>query len=245
VFTVRTLHNYTGGRPDLVWFGAAGTRTKKEITAFGILDNYTGVLVREDFGGYVSYDDDLDGVQQCLSHMLRHLQDLTDIDPDTQAWSIQAADALRLAIHAVTTARRNEIPLDTDQIATAGKKYDQALACGISINLSWPWPKGNHPGLVLARGLKRKIDQVWLCTTRTDVPPTNNGSEAAIREFTLAEKVSGCWPTLATLRRHCHTRSYLISARNHGHRPLDAIRDTLNGTAWMPPRKATAPTLAA
>ncbi|MBI1759225.1 MAG: transposase [Actinobacteria bacterium] len=34
VFTVRTLHGYTGGGADLVWFGAAGTRTKKEITAF-------------------------------------------------------------------------------------------------------------------------------------------------------------------------------------------------------------------
>jgi transposase len=245
VFTVRTLHNYTGGGPDLVWFGAAGARTKKEITAFGILDNYTGVLVRDDFGGYVSYDDDLAGVQQCLSHILRHLQDVTDIDPDTQAWSIQAADALRLAIHTVNVSRRSGAAIDTSEIAKARKKYDQAVNCGISINMSRPWPKGNHPGLVLARRLKRKASQVWLFSTRADVPPTNNGSEAAIRGFKLAEKVSGCWRTLATLRRHCRIRSYLVSARNHGRRPLDAIRDALNGTTWMPPRNATAPTLAA
>ncbi len=86
---------------------------------------------------------------------------------------------------------------------------------------------------------------MWLFTTRTDVPPTNNGSEAAIRGFKLAEKVSGCWRTLATLRRHCRIRSYLVSARNHDRRPLDAVRDALNGTAWMPPRKAAAPALAA
>lgn len=245
VFTVRTLHGYTGGGPDLVWYGAAGTRTKKEITAFGILDNYTGVLVRDDFGGYLSYDDDLAGVQQCLSHLLRHLQDVTDIDPDTQAWSIQAADALRLAIHAFNTARRNGSVVDPEQIATTRKRFDQAVACGISVNLSRPWAKGNHPGLVLARRLKRKADQVWLFTTRTDVPPTNNGSEAAIRGFKLAEKVSGCWRTLTTLRRHCRIRSYLLSARNHGRRPLDAIRDALNTTAWMPPRKAAASALAA
>lgn len=245
VFTVRTLCGYTGGGSDLVWFGAAGTRTKKEITAFGILDNYHGVLVRDDFGGYVSYDDDLDGVQQCLSHMLRHLQDVTDIDPDTQAWSTQAADALRLAIHAFNLARRDGVLIDPDQIATARKKFDQAVTCGISINLSRPWAKGNHPGLILARRLKRKADQVWLFTTRTDVPPTNNGSEAAIRGFKLAEKVSGCWRTLTTLRRHCRIRSYLVSARNHGHRPLDAIRDALNATAWMPPHKTTTSALAA
>lgn len=245
VFTVRTMHGYTGGGPDLIWYGVGGTRTKKEITAFGILDNYAGILVRDDFGGYVSYDDDLEGVQQCLSHLLRHLQDVTDIDPDTQTWSIQAADALRLAIHAVNTARRTATAVDPKEIAKRRKEFDQAVACGISINLSRPWAKGNHPGLILAKRLKRKAEQVWLFTTRTDVPPTNNGSEAAIRGFKLAEKVSGCWRTLATLRRHCRIRSYLVSARNHARQPLDAIRDALDGTAWLPPRKASANALAA
>lgn len=245
VFTVRTMHECTGGGPDLVWFGAAGTRTKKEITAFGILDNFTGVLVRDDFGGYVSYDEVLAGVQQCLSHILRYLQDTIDIDPLEQVWAVQAAEALRKAIHALNTARRTGTALDTDEIARLRKDYDQAVACGISINLSRPWPKGNHPGLILAKRLSRKAKQVWLFTTRTDVPPTNNASEGAVRGFKLAEKVSGCWRTLATLQRHCRIRSYLVSARNHGRRPLHAIRDALNGTAWMPPRKTTAPALAA
>lgn len=75
----------------------------------------------------------------------------------------------------------------------------------------------------------------------------NNGSEAAVRGFKLAEKVSGCWRTLATLQRHCRLRSYLTTAANHARRPLDAINDALNGTPWMPPRTTTTPavTLAA
>jgi len=245
VFTVRTMRECTGGAGDLVWFGAAGTRTKKEITAFGILDNFAGVLVRDDFGGYVSYDDALAGVQQCLSHILRYLQDTIDIDPAKQLWARQAADALRSAIHALNTARRTGTAPDPDMITRLRKDYDQAVACGISINLSRPWPKGNHPGLILAKRLNRKADQVWLFTTRTDVPATNNASEGAIRGFKLAEKVSGCWRTLATLQRHCRIRSYLISARNHGRRPLHAIRDALNHTPWMPPRQTTASALAA
>lgn len=238
VFTVRTLRSCTTGGPDLLWYGAAGTRTKKAISAFGILDEFRGVLVRDDFGGYVSYDTDLAGVQQCLAHLLRHLQDVADIDPAVQVWTVQAADALRMAIHAVNIARRDGTGLDADRIARARHRFDQAVACGISINLSRPWPKGNHPGLVLAKRLQRKAIQVWLFTTRPDVPPTNNGSEAAIRGFKLAEKVSGCWRTLTTLRRHCHIRSYLESARSHGRRPLEAIRDAFAGTPWMPPRAA-------
>ena len=108
------------------------------------------------------------------------------------------------------------------------------MAVGISANLSRPWHKGNHPGLQLAKRLKRKAHQVWLFTTRLDIPATNNGSESAIRGFKLAAKVQGCWRTLATLQRHCRIRSYLVSARNHGRRPIDAIRDALSANPWIP-----------
>ena len=251
VFTVRSMRDYTRGwagdpqdpAGDLVWYGAAGTRTKKAITAFGILDTFCGVLVRDDFGGYVSYDAQLAGVQQCVAHLLRYLDDAYDIDPGSQLWAHQVADALRGAIHAVNTARRNGTGLDPEVIAAARRSYDKGVAVGISTNLSRPWHKGNHPGLVLAKRLQRKAKQVWLFTTRPgDVPPTNNGSEAAIRGFKLAEKVQGCWRSLTTLRRHCRIRSYLVSARNHGRRPIDAIRDAFTGTPWMPPRLTTTAT---
>jgi transposase len=72
VYTVRTMCAYTGGGSDVVWYGAAGNRTKASISAFGILDDYTGVLVRDDYGGY---DEQLAGVQQCLAHLCRYLDD--------------------------------------------------------------------------------------------------------------------------------------------------------------------------
>jgi len=241
VYTVRTMCAYTGGGPDLVWYGAAGDRTKTSISAFGILDAFRGILVRDDFGGYVSYDTDLAGVQQCLSHLLRYLDDAYAIDPIAQAWARQVADVLRKVIHEVNTARsQGRTRLDPDLLTRLRRLYDQGVAFGISTNLSRPWHKGNHPGLKLARRLKRKAHQVWFFTGRDgfDVPATNNGSESAIRGFKLAEKVKGCWRTLATLQRHCRIRSYLTSARNHGRRPVDAITDALTGTPWMPPTPA-------
>jgi len=84
VYTVRTMGAYTAGGADLVWYGAAGDRTKVSISAFGILDDFRGVLVRDDFGGYLSYDDDLAGVQQCLAHVIRYLDDAHAIDTDTR-----------------------------------------------------------------------------------------------------------------------------------------------------------------
>jgi transposase len=243
VFTVRTMRAYTGppGGPgrDLVWYGAAGNRTKTPIRDFGLLENFTGVLVRDDFGGYTSYDPQLAGVQQCLAHIIRYLDDAYVIDPLSQVWTRQVLDVLREAIHAVKTASTNgDSSLDAAHLKQLRHRYDQAVAVGISTNRSRPWPRGNHPGLKLANRLKRKKDQMWLFTTRFDVPPTNNGSEHAVRGVKLFVKVKGCWRTLATLQRHCRIRSYLTTTHNHGIPTIDAIRDALNGTCWMPPTPA-------
>jgi transposase len=239
VYTVRTLRGWTGGGSDLIWYGAAGNRTKQAISEFGILEGYRGVLVRDDYGGYLSYDARLAGVQQCLAHLYRYLDDAYATGPHSQVWTRQAGDALREATAAVRAARDDgRASLDADLLDRLRHSYDQAVAFGISVSLSQPWHKGSHPGLILARRLKRKAAQVWLFATRFDVPPTNNGSENAIRGYKLAAKVSGCWRTLATLQRHCRIRSYLTTARSHGHHPLAAIRDALNGNCWMPPQPA-------
>jgi transposase len=239
VYTVRTMRACTGGGPDLIWYGAAGNRTKAAIAGFGILDGFTGVLVRDDYGGYLSYDAGLAGVQQCLAHLYRYLDDAYETGPESQAWTRQAGDALREAAAAVRTARAGgRASLGPALLARLRHSYDQAVAAGISVNLSRRWHKGKHPGLVLARRLKRKAAQVWLFATRFDVPATNNGSENAIRGYKLAAKISGCWRTLSTLQRHCRIRSYLTTARSHGRHPLAAIRDALNGNPWMPPRPA-------
>ena len=153
------MNAYTGGGPDLIWYGAAGNRTKAAITGFGILDSFAGVLVRDDYGGYLSYDAGLAGVQQCLAHLYRYLDDAYATGPESQAWARQAGDALRAAAAAVRSARdAGRRSLGPDLLAKLRRSYDQAVACGISVNLSRPWHKGKHPGLVLARRLKRKDD---------------------------------------------------------------------------------------
>jgi hypothetical protein len=60
------MRAYTGGGPDLIWYGAAGNRTKASI--------------RDDYGGYLSYDTTLADVQQCLAHLYRYLEDAYGTD---------------------------------------------------------------------------------------------------------------------------------------------------------------------
>ena len=87
----------------------------------------------------------------------------------------------------------------------------------------------NHPGYVLARRLKAKADQIWLFTRDFAVPWTNNAIEQAVKGPKRHQAVSGYWHSLATLAGYCRVRSYLVTSRNHGIRPIDAIH--LSGIA--------------
>lgn len=228
VVTVRT--------PDerLVWYQATTSRSSRSIKNLGIFDRWYGVLVRDDYAGYHQFDATLGGVQQCAAHVLRHLQGVAELDADNQLWATQVATALRDAGRLVEHAKATGGRPDADALTDARWRYDQGVKVGISFNLSRPWPKGNHPGLVLARRLQAKADQVWLFTENMQVPWTNNASEQAIRGPKRHQNSSGYWQTTITLSMYCRVRSYLVSARNHGIRAIDAIHTALAGRPWLP-----------
>ncbi len=147
--------------PDerLVWYQATTSRSSQSIKNLGIFDRWYGVLVRDDYAGYHQFDAQLAGVQQCVQHVLRHLRGVAELDADNKLWADQVAAALRDAGKLVAHANATHSTLDADALADARWRYDQGVKVGISFNLSRPWPKGNHPGLVLARRLQAKADQ--------------------------------------------------------------------------------------
>jgi hypothetical protein len=228
VVTVRTPD------PRLVWYKAIAARTSARIAELGVFDNWHGILIRDDYAGWHQFDAQLAGVQQCGAHLIRHLQGVLDLDPQAQQWAGQVQKALRDAARLVDTANTTGTAIDTKALADARWRYDQGVLVGISINLSRPWHKGNHPGLVLARRLQAKADQVWLFTKDLRVAWTNNASEQALKSPKLHQKVSGYWHTTLTLGRFCRVRSYLVTARNHGINAIDAIHAALTGTPWLP-----------
>lgn len=228
VVTVRTPD------PRLVWYKEIAARTAKKIAELGVFDTFRGVLVRDDYAGWHQFDAQLAGVQQCGAHLIRHLQGVLDLDPQVQQWAGQVQNALRDAARLVQTANTTGAAVDAEALADARWRYDQGVLVGISTNLSRPWHKGNHPGLVLARRLQAKTDQVWLFTTNPKIPWTNNGSEQALKSPKLHQKVSGYWHTTLTLGRFCRVRSYLVTARNHRINAIDAIHAALTGKPWLP-----------
>ena len=228
-----------------IWSGTARPETgpRPRSARSGSWITYRGVLVRDDYGGYLSYDDDLAGVQQCLAHALRYLDDAYAIDPRPQGWARQVADTLRETIGAVNTARATAGPACTP-VCWLGCAAPTTAASRSGSRRTSPGDgtRATTPDYNWRNDCAARPTKCGSSRPAFDVPATNNGSESAIRGYKLAAKVSGCWRTLATLQRHCRIRSYLASSRNHGHRSVDAIRDALTGTPWMPPRLTTTAT---
>jgi transposase len=230
-------HAVTVRTPDarLVWYAAMGSRSKTDIAGLGVLEGYAGYLVRDDYTAWHQFDTQLAGVQQCAAHLIRHAKGVLELHPTQQKWAGEVITVLREAAAAVTEAtidKRDQ--LDPSLLANLRQRYDQAVKWGITTNRHRDWPKGNHPGYNLATRLADKADQVWTFTRNLAVPWTNNASEQALKGPKRHQAVSGYWHTLTTLADYCRGRSYLVSARNHGVRPIDAIHHALTGNPWLP-----------
>jgi transposase len=231
-------HVVTVRAPDerLVWYAATPSRSSEAIKDLGVLEGYHGILVRDDYAGWAQFDAQLAGVQQCCQHLSRHLKGVHALHPDWQRWAEDVRQVLSEARAAVQeAAAAGHTQLDPELLAGLRRRYDKAVHWGEITNRLRDWDDGkNHPGYVLARRLKAKASQVWLFTRNFAVPWTNNASEQAIKGPKRHQAVSGYWHSLATLARYCRVRSYLVTSRNHGIRPIDAIHAALTGRPWLP-----------
>jgi len=230
-------HAVTVRTPDarLVWYAPIGSRSKTSLAALGVLADYAGYLVRDDYASWHQFDAQLAGVQQCAAHLIRHAKGVLELHPTQQKWAGEVITVLREAAAAVTEATTKQRDhLDPQLLTDLRQRYDHAVRWDITTNRHRDWPKGNHPGYNLATRLHDKTDQVWTFTPNLAVPWTNNASEQALKGPKRHQAVSGYWHTLTTLAHYCRVRSYLVSARNNGVRAIDAIHTALNGNPWLP-----------
>jgi hypothetical protein len=230
-------HAVTVRTPDarLIWYTGIPSRAKTSIAELGVLRGWHGYLVRDDYAGWHQFDPQLAGVQQCAAHLIRHCKGVLELHPSWQQWAADVIAVLRETAAAVDSARGDGADeLDPDLLADLRERYDKAVSWGIATNRHRDWHKGNHPGYTLAQRLKDKADQVWLFARNFHVPWTNNASEQALKSPKRHQAVSGYWHSTDTLRDFLRVRSYLVSARGHGIRAIDAIHHALAETPWLP-----------
>jgi transposase len=89
-------------------------------------------------------------------------------------------------------------------------------------------PQGKE-GEKLLRMIKKYRRHFFVFLENRAIPPTNNGSEQAIRPCVIFRKVTNCFRSEWAAKLYADIRSVLETARRRAIGALQAIRLTLNG----------------
>nr|WP_275408273.1 transposase [Planosporangium flavigriseum] len=209
-----------------------GGRSQADISAGGVLDGYTGVLVRAGYAGYAHLVDAAHA--WCGAHLLRDLKAIYDTDPTTQQGAQAMATTLTLALHDTKTARAaGATGLAEQRLAFLHAAYAGAIAQIRADNQTGTTPLQQR-ALSLADRFDRHKDMILRFVHDLAVPFTNNQAERDIRGAKVKQRSGGCWRTLDGLADFAVIWSYLSTAAKHGLDPLGVLVQLFTTGPWLP-----------
>jgi transposase len=156
------------------------------------------------------------GHQACLAHLLRDVQYAIDAGDGAFAPAIK-----KLLKQAVAIGRRRDRLKDSTLVAYAAKleaKLDRLLQI----------EPANRQGQKLLRIIKKYRQNLFVFVTNRAVPPTNNGSEQALRPCVIFRKITNCFRSQWGAKLYADVRSVFESARRRDIPILQSIRFTLD-----------------
>lgn len=155
--------------------------------------------------------------QVCLAHLIRDAQ--YAIDDGDGAFAPKLKELLERACG--IGRRRNGLADVT--LRSHGYKLEERLDRLLLIA-----PNG-CAGQKLQRMIKRYRQNLFVFLANRELPPTNNGSEQALRPCVTFRKVTNCFRSEWGAKLYADIRSVLETARRRAIDPLHAIRLTLQG----------------
>ncbi len=218
---------------DMLTLLHAGSRSKNDIDAGGVLAGFTGVLVRD---GYAGYDHISTATHaECGAHLLRALKGVHDGDPAGQQWAEAMSNTLLIAKKMMAdAAAAQHRSLDDEQVRLIRCAYAGALASGREANAKHPQSKAAK----LVRRFTRDADDILRFTTDSAIWFSNNQSERDLRPTKLQLKISATWRSLQGLADFATLRSYLSTANKHGEDLLNVLTALFTTGPWLPPDPA-------
>jgi hypothetical protein len=209
--------------------------------AAGVLPRFGGVSVHDGWAPYRTYTQAAHAL--CNAHHVREL-DAVAADPG-QGWAGAMAEWLSMAkTHTDRANDAGKVALAPEDLAGWLERYDQIITAGRAANPPPPPRPSGRPAkrsaaLCLLDRLDRYRDQVTRFLVDLRVPFDNNQAERDLRMVKLQHKISGAWRTMAGAETFCRLRSYIATARKHGHNPLAVLCELFNGRPWLPTPAAT------
>jgi transposase len=161
-------------------------------------------------------------LQLCMAHQLRNLQAVVDTYP-TQTWARAMQVMFRYAIH--LNHQRDQ--LSTDDFKTQVARIERHCDRLLQRDLAPPEAKR------LQRRYLKHRDKLFVFLYRSDVDPTNNVAERALRPSVIHRKVTGCFRSDWGAKAYAAIASVIDTAELSGIRAFDAIQ-SLFGSPSLP-----------
>lgn len=213
-----------------------GRRTLEPFREFGVLPAFAGVVVADRYANYFQQGwEHIVGNQACLAHLIRDYEDAAECWPDA-VWPVQALRSLISAWHTARNAGQAEIPPHIRDPLT--REFRHAVLAGLSDVPRIPGPKNTtaqRPGRDLLEFCRdRRADVTRFCFD-TRIWPSNNISERGVRPVKTQQIISGRLTSEEPTQDRLDIRSYINTARKHGHNVMDVLRSVMTGAPWRPP----------
>ncbi len=170
----------------------------------------------------------------CNAHHLRELDGWAERDPDRYAFAATLAGLLREGhrmVEATRAAGADHLPPGI--LGDLINRWNTATSAGYAANP--PPTKGARGNLVaLIDRMDSYIPEIWRFARDFTVPFDNNQAERDIRMIKTQQKITGGWRTTTGAHHWLTVRSYISTARKHGHNAYTALCDLFNGSPWTP-----------
>lgn len=160
--------------------------------------------------------------QLCLAHQLRNLQAVVDLYPSA-FWPRAMQALLRYTIH---LHHQREQMLPRQFVAQVAR---MERLCDWLIRRALTQPQAQR----LQRRYQKYRDSLFVCLHRSDVSPTNNVSERALRPSVIHRKVMGSFRSGWGARAYAALASVIDTAELDGVHAFDAIQ-ALFGSPALP-----------
>lgn len=151
--------------------------------------------------------------QMCMAHVLRELK--WNIEAYNCEWSEQMSEAINLAWQLKNAMDREAHGRHQPWVIEAEEHIDQLLAMDI--------PAKNKKTVSLRKRLLKKRDSVLQFLYHPEIPPDNNGSERAIRNVKIKQKVSTQFKSQQGAQDFAIIRSVIDTAIKRGENVFDCL----------------------